>query len=73
MDEAIGATPAAPVRALPSPISYRELWPWALIAIALLLLLFFVGLDEGAISLVPGRFVHEFLHDGRHLLAVPCH
>ena len=73
MDDAMIAPPASPVGALPAPISLRELWPWALFALALLLLLFVVVVDEGAVSLVPGRFVHEFVHDGRHLLAVPCH
>jgi hypothetical protein len=35
--------------------------------------LYFVGADEGATSLVPGHYVHEFVHDGRHLLGFPCH
>jgi cobalt transporter subunit CbtB len=30
------------------------------------LLFYFVGANEGAI-------VHEWLHDGRHLLGFPCH
>jgi hypothetical protein len=39
-----------------------------------LLVLYFVGLDQGATS----RFgsdthIHEFIHDGRHLLGFPCH
>jgi len=57
----------------PPSISLRELGPWALFAAALLLLLYFVGLDEGAASLVPGHSLHEWLHDGRHLLGFPCH
>lgn len=39
----------------------------------LLLALYFVGADQGATSLVPGHMVHEFVHDARHLLGVPCH
>ena len=31
------------------------------------------GADVGATSLVPGHYVHEFVHDGRHLLGFPCH
>jgi hypothetical protein len=54
------ATIAVPVVAL------RELWPWALFAILLLVQLYFV-------AAVPDHTVHEFLHDGRHLLGFPCH
>ncbi|NUS19585.1 MAG: CbtB-domain containing protein, partial [Mesorhizobium sp.] len=28
---------------------------------------------EGATSLIRGTAVHEFVHDGRHLLGFPCH
>jgi hypothetical protein len=34
---------------------------------------YFVGAEEGATSLIPGMYVHEFVHDGRHLLGFPCH
>ena len=34
---------------------------------------YFVGAEEGATSLVKGMYVHEFVHDGRHLLGFPCH
>jgi len=37
-----------------------------------LLTLYLVGFDDGAISR-SGMFMHELMHDGRHLLAVPCH
>jgi hypothetical protein len=55
------------------PIPLRELFPWMVFAVVLLAALYFVGLDEGATSVVPGTYVHEFLHDGRHLLGFPCH
>ena len=45
----------------------------SLLAVALIAQLYFVGADEGATSLVPGHYVHEFVHDGRHLLGFPCH
>ena len=52
----------------------REMLPWALLAASLLVvLLYFVGADQGATSLVPGDYVHEWVHDGRHLLGFPCH
>lgn len=55
-------------------IPIRELLPWAIFGgLLLLLLLYFVGVEEGATSLVHGMYVHEFVHDGRHLLGFPCH
>jgi len=60
--------------ATPAPIPVRELLPWVVfVGLILLLALYFVGAEEGATSLVPGMYVHEFLHDGRHLLGFPCH
>jgi hypothetical protein len=55
-------------------ISFRDLLPWVLFGgLLLLLLIYFVGAEQGATSLIQGRTVHEFLHDGRHLLGFPCH
>jgi hypothetical protein len=62
--------PALPVPAIP----VRELLPWAIFGgLMLLLLIYFVGAEEGATSLIGGSYVHDFLHDGRHLLGFPCH
>ncbi|WP_175972967.1 CbtB-domain containing protein [Burkholderia sp. BCC1047] len=59
---------------VPAPIPVRELLPWAVfVGLILLLALYFVGAEQGATSLVPGMYVHEFVHDGRHLLGFPCH
>jgi Probable cobalt transporter subunit (CbtB) len=39
-----------------------------------LLVLYFVGLDQGASSIFGAdSHIHEFLHDARHLLGYPCH
>jgi hypothetical protein len=39
-----------------------------------LLVLYFVGLDQGVTSVFGSdTHIHEFLHDGRHLLGFPCH
>lgn len=57
----------------PPPLGLRELWPWALFGFALLFAIYFVAIDQGATSVVPGLYLHEFVHDGRHLLGVPCH
>ena len=55
-------------------IPVRELLPWVIFAgIILLLMIYFVGAEEGATSIIPGMYVHEFVHDGRHLLSFPCH
>ena len=58
----------------PAAIPVRELLPWAIFAgIMLLLMIYFVGAEQGATSIIPGMYVHEFVHDGRHLLSFPCH
>jgi hypothetical protein len=59
----------------PVPLaSPRELLPYALFAgIILMILIYFVGAEEGATSIVGGHSVHEFVHDARHLLGFPCH
>jgi Probable cobalt transporter subunit (CbtB) len=39
-----------------------------------LVILYVVGLDQGAISIFGSdRHIHEFVHDARHLLGFPCH
>jgi hypothetical protein len=60
---------------LPAPVvSPRELLPWVAFAgLLLMLLVYFVGGEEGALSIVNGTAVHEFVHDARHLLGFPCH
>lgn len=41
---------------------------------AALALYYFVGIDQGAVSLFGSdTHVHEFVHDARHLLGFPCH
>ncbi|WP_027500509.1 CbtB domain-containing protein [Rhodococcus sp. UNC363MFTsu5.1] len=37
-----------------------------------LLTLYLVGFDQGVISR-SGMYMHELMHDGRHLLGLPCH
>ncbi len=68
----VSAVPqSAPV---PVAIPLRELLPWAVFGLLLaLVLIYFVGAEEGAVSMVSGQNVHEFVHDGRHLLGFPCH
>ncbi|MEI9997554.1 MAG: CbtB-domain containing protein [Rhizomicrobium sp.] len=65
--------PAAEPVSIPA-IPVGEIVPWAiLVGLLLLLAIYFVGAEEGATSLVGGMYVHEFVHDARHLLGFPCH
>jgi putative cobalt transporter subunit CbtB len=55
------------------PVSKAVLWLVGT-AVAALALYYFIGIDQGAIS-VFGRdtHIHEFVHDARHFLGFPCH
>ncbi|TWB08774.1 cobalt transporter subunit CbtB [Rhizobium sp. ERR 1071] len=56
------------------PIPLRDIVPWAIFAgLLCLLAIYFVGAEEGATSIIHGMYVHEWVHDGRHLLGFPCH
>jgi hypothetical protein len=58
----------------PVAIPVRDIIPWAIfVGLLALLAIYFVGAEEGATSLVKGMYIHEFVHDGRHLLGFPCH
>ena len=64
---------AGPAVEVPS-IPVAEIAPWAfLVGLLALLVLFFVGADQGALSIPSGTAIHEWVHDGRHLLGYPCH
>ena len=73
MSDVAIAPAGMPAVLYPPTVSFRESWPWALLAAALLALAYFVCVDQGALSIVPGTALHEFVHDGRHLLGFPCH
>jgi len=60
--------PAATVQPLP----LRQLLPALLLGLLLVLAIYLVQYDQGALSQT-GSFLHELMHDGRHLLGVPCH
>ena len=50
--------------------------PARLAAITMLALIayYFVGYDQGAVSVCGSdTHIHEFIHDARHLLGFPCH
>ncbi|HET6775282.1 MAG TPA: CbtB-domain containing protein [Acidimicrobiales bacterium] len=51
---------------------------WAVVALLAVaaLALWLVTFDNGQLGSVLARgdlFLHEFFHDGRHLIGVPCH
>jgi Probable cobalt transporter subunit (CbtB) len=50
---------------------------WLLLTGAALLALaayYFIAIDQGAVSVFgDSTLIHEFVHDGRHLIGVPCH
>ncbi|MGW3434965.1 CbtB domain-containing protein, partial [Streptomyces melanosporofaciens] len=52
----------------------KAIAPWAVFfGILMLVLLYFVGAEQGATAVVSGENVHEWVHDARHLLGFPCH
>jgi hypothetical protein len=54
------------------PFPLRQLLPALLLGVLFVLTIYLVQYDQGALSQT-GSFLHELMHDGRHLLGVPCH
>jgi cobalt transporter subunit CbtB len=55
-------------------IPLSQVLPWAVFGgIMMLLSIYFVGVEEGAMSVTSSNYVHEYVHDARHLLGFPCH
>ncbi|MEO5876431.1 MAG: CbtB-domain containing protein [Streptosporangiaceae bacterium] len=62
-----GATP------LVVPRVRAAAWTYGTVLFAVVLY-YFLGVDQGATSVFGDNvYIHEFLHDGRHLLGFPCH
>ena len=54
-------------------VAKSALW-LSLSAFLALVLLYFLGVDQGATSVLGDNvYIHEFVHDARHLLGFPCH
>lgn len=65
--------PGARARAIDLSAASAVVWLSATAFLALLVL-YFVGMDQGATSVFGANTViHEFVHDARHLLGYPCH
>ena len=63
----------APTRPVDLSAASAALWLAGATLLALLVI-YFVGIDQGAVSVFGADMhVHEFTHDARHLLAFPCH
>jgi hypothetical protein len=60
------STPALPA------LSPKLLAAATFVLLALLVVGYLVAFDQGAVS-QSGMYLHELMHDGRHLLGVPCH
>ena len=66
-------TPKTRVPAIDVSATKAVVWLTATAFLALLVL-YFVGMDQGATSVFGSNtYVHEFVHDARHLLGFPCH
>jgi hypothetical protein len=66
-------SPQAVTTPLVLPISRSLFWLGGTALLALLLY-YFIGVDQGAVSVFGAdAHVHEFVHDGRHFLGFPCH
>jgi hypothetical protein len=68
------AQPTTGSTAIPAKLPIGAIAPWAVfVGVVMLVLLYFVGAEQGATSLISGEGVHEWVHDARHLLGFPCH
>lgn len=68
------STTFAATVAEPVVVPVRDILPWAIfMGLLALVAIYFVGAEQGATSIIPGMYIHEFVHDGRHFLAFPCH
>ncbi len=69
----IAAQPELEAPTIPA-IPLYDIVPYAILfALLAVILFYFVGAEEGATRLIPGMTIHEWVHDGRHLLGFPCH
>jgi hypothetical protein len=57
----------------PISIPIREILPWAIfLALIAIQMIYFVGAEQGATSVISGHYVHEFLHDAATSSAFPA-
>jgi hypothetical protein len=63
------ATPLSP--AAESPVSV-PVWAWLAVALAVFAA-YLMTMENGALLGHTAENVHEFFHDARHFIGVPCH
>jgi len=76
MSEAVFVAGSLPTVGPPAltKISISAALPWLLLAALLVAVaMYLLGVEQGATSVLRGTAVHEWTHDGRHLLGFPCH
>lgn len=68
-------SPSRTITARTVELSAAKAAAWLSLAVFMaLVVLYFVGFDQGATSVFgDNMYVHEFMHDARHLLGFPCH
>ena len=67
-------TQRAPVSVAVPTFTVGQILPWLVLAgLLLVVAMYFVSAEEGATALIAGNAIHEWTHDGRHLLGFPCH
>ncbi|GAA4896660.1 CbtB-domain containing protein [Streptomyces coeruleoprunus] len=73
-DSAVAPAPLTPSAPAVTALPLKAIAPWAaFFGTLMLVLLYFVGAEQSALSVFSGEAVHEWVHDGRHLLGFPCH
>jgi len=70
---AVGSVPVSRATSVVVSLPKAMVWLFATVVLAMIAY-YFIGLDEGMSSVFgKSMMVHEFVHDGRHLLGFPCH
>jgi hypothetical protein len=66
-------TSSPPARQSEKPLAIAvPWWAWAL-AVYGLAVLYVVLQDNGLVFVLSAEGIHDFFHDARHALGVPCH
>lgn len=76
MSNPTSAVPSAETtRSITVPrLSVSAVLPWLIFAgLLFAVALYFISAEQGATALFGGNAIHEWTHDGRHLLGFPCH
>jgi hypothetical protein len=64
-------TPLTPAPTIEAPLSV-PVWAWLAAAVAVFLA-YLMTMENGALLGNAAGQLHEFFHDGRHFIGVPCH